>query len=83
MKRLFSRVWSFMVLTCLVLYMIPWTPETAVHVSAASGTHIYVGYDGQSPNYAIVQEAVNAAASINPKSEDQRVYIHIAPGTYR
>ena len=47
------------------------------------GTHIYVGYSAKSPNYKTVQEAVNAAAVINPQSEQQRVNIHIAPGTYR
>ena len=46
-------------------------------------TDLYVGYSDKENNYEIVQEAVNKAASINPKSENDRVTIHIAPGTYR
>ena len=48
-----------------------------------SGTDLYVKYNGKSNNFNTVQEAVNKAASINPKSESERVTIHIAPGTYR
>ena len=33
--------------------------------------------------YATVMEAVNAAAAINPSSEENRVYIDVMPGTYR
>ncbi len=51
--------------------------------AAAAGTDLYVGYAGRSGNYSTVQAAVNAAASLNPKSEQDRVTIHIAPGTYR
>ena len=51
--------------------------------AAAAGTDLYVGYSGRSGNYASVQAAVDAAAQINPKSENERVTIHIAPGTYR
>ncbi|MDC7293477.1 pectate lyase [Butyrivibrio sp. DSM 10294] len=47
------------------------------------GTNLYVGYSNKSGNYSTVQAAVDAAAKLNPKSEQQRVYIHIAPGTYR
>ena len=50
---------------------------------AFSGTDLYVKYNGKSNNFNTVQEAVNKAASINPKSESERVTIHIAPGTYR
>ena len=46
-------------------------------------TNLYVGYSGKSNNYATIQKAVDKAKSINPKSESQRVTIHIAPGTYR
>ena len=46
-------------------------------------TDLYVGYSDKENNYENVQEAVNKAASINPKSENDRVTIHIAPGTYR
>jgi len=48
-----------------------------------TGTDLYVKYNGKSNNFNTVQEAVNRAASINPKSESERVTIHIAPGTYR
>ena len=47
------------------------------------GTDIYVGYADQKQNYPTVQEAVNAAAKLNPQSEADRVRIHIAPGIYR
>jgi pectin methylesterase-like acyl-CoA thioesterase len=50
---------------------------------AFSGTDLYVKYNGKSNNFNTVQEAVNKAAEINPKSESERVTIHIAPGTYR
>ena len=50
---------------------------------AFSGTDLYVKYNGKSNNFNTVQEAVNKAASINPKSESECVTIHIAPGTYR
>ncbi len=57
-------------------------PDIQANVYAA-GTDLYVGYAGQSNNYSTVQEAVDAAAKINPSSENDRVEIHIAPGTYR
>lgn len=47
------------------------------------GTNLYVGYSNKSGNYSTVQAAVDAAAKLNPRSEQQRVYIHIAPGIYR
>ena len=47
------------------------------------GTHIYVGYSNKSNNYNTIQAAVDAAAAKNPSSEQTRVNIHIAPGTYR
>ena len=47
------------------------------------GTHLYVGYSDQVQNYRTIQAAVDAAAKLNPSSEDTRVSIHIAPGTYR
>ena len=46
-------------------------------------TDLYVGYSSKSNNFETVQEAVDKAASIKPKSEDDRITIHIAPGTYR
>ena len=48
-----------------------------------SKTDLYVGFSDKSNNFNTVQEAVNKAASINPSKEDDRVTIHIAPGTYR
>ncbi len=44
---------------------------------------IYVGVEGKTNNYATMKEAVAAAKIIDPKSEADRVTIHIAPGTYR
>ena len=38
---------------------------------------------GRGLGRAFVQEAVNKAESISPKNEEERVIIHIAPGTYR
>ncbi len=42
---------------------------------------IYVG--GKKADYATVKEAVATAAAMNPKSEKERITIHIAPGVYR
>ena len=56
---------------------------TTTEPTQQQGNHIYVGYSTKTPNYKTVQEAVNAASVINPQSEQQRVNIHIAPGTYR
>lgn len=42
---------------------------------------IFVG--GKKADYATVQEAVDAAARMAPKSEADRITIHIAPGVYR
>lgn len=44
---------------------------------------IYVGYKDKTPNYDTVREAVAAAAAMNPTSEEERIVISIAPGTYR
>ena len=45
---------------------------------------IYVGYEDKAElNYNTVKEAVAAAAAMNPSKEDERVTIHIKPGTYR
>ncbi|MCR3760520.1 hypothetical protein KYB31_16190 [Clostridium felsineum] len=51
--------------------------------SAATTTDLYVGDSSKQKNYSTVKAAVDAAAKINPKSESQRVTIHIAPGVYR
>lgn len=47
------------------------------------GTQLYVRYADKTPNYATVQQAVDAAAALQPQAESQRVFIHIAPGVYR
>lgn len=45
---------------------------------------LYVGYEDKAEyNYNTVKEAVAAAAAMNPSSEEERITIHIAPGTYR
>ena len=48
-----------------------------------STTDLYVGYPDKEKNFDKIQEAINEAASISPKNEQERVKIHIAPGTYR
>ena len=48
-----------------------------------SKTTLYVQYSRKSNNFKTVQEAVNMAASINPRGEHERVTINIAPGLYR
>ena len=58
-------------------------PSEPSQPEQTQGTHLYVGYSNKSSNYNTVQEAVNAAAALAPASEEQRVNIHIAPGTYR
>lgn len=44
---------------------------------------IYVGYPEKENNYETVGEAVAACQAMNPQSEDERVTVHIKPGTYR
>lgn len=44
---------------------------------------LYVGYPEQTNNYSTVTDAVAAAAAMNPSTEEERITIHIAPGTYR
>ena len=45
---------------------------------------LYVGHEDKAEyNYNTVKEAVAAAAAMNPSSEEERITIHIAPGTYR
>lgn len=58
-------------------------PEDPIVTPPTQGTHLYVGYSNQANNYGTIQAAVNAAAKLNPSSEETRVSIHIAPGTYR
>lgn len=85
MKKTTSRKRITAVLSAAVITLTAATaafPQYTLTASAA-GTDLYVGYSNKSDNYSTVQAAVNAAASINPSSESQRVSIHIAPGTYR
>lgn len=51
--------------------------------SIARVDKIYVGYEDKTPNYDTIQEAVAAAAAMNPTKEEERISIYIAPGTYR
>jgi pectin methylesterase-like acyl-CoA thioesterase len=44
---------------------------------------LYVGDSSKENNFATVKEALAAAARMNPKSEAERITIHIAPGIYR
>jgi pectin methylesterase-like acyl-CoA thioesterase len=44
---------------------------------------IYVGYADKKNNFKTLSEAVEAAATMNIQSEQQRVTVHIAPGVYR
>ncbi|MDO5294935.1 MAG: pectinesterase family protein, partial [bacterium] len=44
---------------------------------------IYVGYENKEYNYETVNEALLACKAMNPKSEEERITIHIAPGLYR
>ena len=46
-------------------------------------TDLYVGYSEKENNFKTVQDAVNKASSINPSNENDRISIHISPGTYR
>ena len=59
------------------------TPSPSPSPTQTQGAHLYVGYFDKDGSYSTVSEAVNAAAQINPTSEEQRVSIHIAPGVYR
>lgn len=44
--------------------------------------NLYVGYPGKKNNYSTVTAAVKAAKRMNPANEEERITIHIAPGTY-
>ena len=46
-------------------------------------TDLYVGYPGNKNNYPTISLAIAACVSISPKSESERITIHIAPGIYR
>ncbi|MBQ8822262.1 MAG: hypothetical protein IJZ82_06430 [Lachnospiraceae bacterium] len=44
---------------------------------------VYVGYPDKANNYDTVSEAVAACAAMKPSKEEERITVHIAPGTYR
>ncbi len=44
---------------------------------------VYVGYPDKANNYETVSEAVAACAAMKPSKEEERITVHIAPGTYR
>ena len=52
-------------------------------VKTFSKTDLYVGNSKKEDSFKTVQEAVDKADSIHPSNEDERIIIHIAPGTYR
>lgn len=58
-------------------------PNKLADSLTVNGTHLFVGYPFESKNFKTIQDAVDAAQEIDPKSESERVYIHIAPGVYR
>ncbi|MBR4363040.1 MAG: hypothetical protein IKP42_09980, partial [Ruminococcus sp.] len=78
-KQTLTVVAVFAVLCMIVSQFLAFPQRTA----NAAGTDLYVGYAGRANNFSTVQDAVNRAASLNPSSENDRVTIHIAPGTYR
>lgn len=46
-------------------------------------TDVYVGYPEKEVNYQTVTQAVSAVNKAAPKGEEERITIHIKPGTYR
>ncbi len=57
----------------------PTAKPTAAPTADPAAKGAYIG----DTKYNTISEAVAAAAAVNPKSESDRVYIDIAPGTYR
>lgn len=58
--------------------------STAEQTPITRVSDIYVGYEEKGAvNYDTVKEAVVACAAMNPTSEEERITVHIAPGTYR
>ena len=74
MKSVF-RFTASGIAAALMLTAMPAVPQVS-----AAGTTLTVGPNG---TYKTVGAAVQAAASLNPNSEANRVTISIAPGTYR
>ena len=63
--------------------MIPLLISILLISQSYSISDLYVGYLGKSKDFSTIQEAIDEAASINPKNESERITIHIAPGKYR
>ena len=78
MKQKKTALLTAAVLTALCVFGTLPAPSVS-----AAGTQLYVGYADKENNYRTVNEAVRAAEQLNPTSEQTRVTIHIAPGTYR
>lgn len=57
--------------------------STAQPAPVAWTADVYVGYADKANNYATVREAVEAISRMGVDSEEKRVTVHIAPGTYR
>lgn len=57
--------------------------STGAQPTLSRVSDIYVGYPEKDNNYATVREAVAACKAMNPKSEEERITVHIAPGVYR
>lgn len=57
--------------------------SSAVLPDLAWVSDLYVGDNSRANNYGTVKEALAAAARMKPTSEDRRITVHIAPGTYR
>lgn len=67
------------IFTCIIPHM----PDSKYSDATHGGTHIYVGYPLEKNNFSTINKAISFAKQTDPKSESERVYIHIAPGTYR
>lgn len=59
--------------------------STTAKAKIAKVSDIYVGYKGKENNYDTMREAMEACSLMDPqpKSEADRITVHIAPGTYR
>lgn len=60
-------------------------PNALEKGSVEWASDIYVGYTDKvyAHSYETINQALAIAYAMNPKSEDQRITIHVAPGTYR
>jgi len=63
--------------------MIPIIISILIISQAFCTTDLYVGYPDKKKDFSTIQDALDEAASINPKNESERITIHIAPGEYR